>query len=147
MSERRRCSWCGRAGASLEGGTPRWCLDAGYSHAPPGQDCNTVTPDMLAGARMTLEAETSVRGEAFGAGVPADPSRIKDFQREWRQRPRLRALIHVADSAEFDGTPSPSRLLEALQWMAASPEWRREEGGRLDVGFVSALNELEAPHA
>ncbi len=136
MSGDRRCAWCGR-----------WCLDAGYSHAPPGQDCNTVTPAMLAGARMTLDAETNVNGATFGVGVQGHPARIKDFQREWRQRPGLRALIHVADSADFSGQSSPSRLLEALQWMAASPEWRREEGGRLDVGFVSALNELEALHA
>ena len=108
------------------------------------------TADMLAKARMTIEAEKDcVQGERNArqadATVPGHPAayetiqqpvipegRMVDFQIQWQRSPNLRCLIRAATpltDAECEG----SRLLLALREMSRSHEWIYERGGRLPI--------------
>ena len=89
------------------------------------------TPAMLAQARLTLAAEGCVQDDDFTPPVVA-PGRMADFQREWRRRPGLRALIRAAQDLD-DALVERNRSLCALREMARSAQWRREPGGRLPV--------------
>ena len=85
---------------------------------------------MLAQARMTLAAEAACQDDDLGDGPVIPAGRMRDFQREWRRRPGLRCLIRAAERMPASAG-ARNRNIRALREMAASPEWRREPGGRV----------------
>ena len=76
--------------------------------------------EMMATARMTLEAETEDDQRPFPAPVL---TRMLDFQREWHRRPQLRALIRAA-SQLGEKRCGRSPMARALWLMSQSDAWR-----------------------
>ena len=99
-----------------------------------------VTGGMLATARMTIAALAELQDDD-DLDIPLiPPRRLPDFQREWRKRPYLRAMLHAVRDVPEEQTLR-NRALRGLWEMERSREWRRGPGGRLPSEFA-ALAEL-----
>ena len=83
--------------------------------------------DLVAQAQMTLEAEMDSSTTAPDVETPVIPEDcMEHFQREWRQRPRMRALITVAGRMLKDDVKG-SKVAMALWEMSRSYEWQVED--------------------
>ena len=80
-------------------------------------------------AMMTLRAELA-RDEVALALPVIPPERIPDFQREWRRRPKLRALIRAAGQLD-EAEAARSKPVRALWELAYSDAWRADGYGLL----------------
>ena len=80
-------------------------------------------------ATMTLRAELARDKVEFDLPV-VPPERIPDFQREWRRRRGLRALIRAAGRLSEDEV-AHSKLVRALWELHRSDAWRADGRGLL----------------
>lgn len=88
----------------------------------PPRGCGQMfeeTPQMLAGARMVVAAESALQDDDLAPPVIA-PERMADFRREWLRRPGLRCLIRAAQDLPPERRRR-NRTLQGLWEMAHSP--------------------------
>ena len=78
---------------------------------------------------MTLRAELA-RDRVVVDTPVVPPERVVDFQRQWRARPELRALIRAAGRLD-EAEASRSRPVRALWELSRSDAWRADGRGLL----------------